>query len=218
MISALKTLYQQFAARRVFDHWADTYEGDVKNHQYSAAAAVREALLPHLGADSQLVDLGVGTGLIWEGVDIPEDAEITGLDMSSAMMERASVIPELGPLYLCDVGRHDWPVYNETMDMIVAAGLFEYLTLAMARHALSEAHRTLKPGGRFIFTYIPGLKNEEKSWDGRSGNILSCRFDPAWIAQQDGFSVETHTEPFAGSVYDDGQSYDYRLITLRKTA
>ena len=216
MISALKTLYHQYAARRVFGRWAASYEEDVATNRYSAAKAVQDSLQTYLPMAGRITDLGVGTGLIWQDVDIPDETEITGLDISQAMMEQASSIPELGPFYLCDVGRHEWPVYDGTEDLIVAAGLFEYLTPDMAAHVFQEARRTLKQGGRFIFTYIPGAANEAKPWDGRSGRILSCVHAPEWIVSQTGFTLETQTEPFAGSVFADGQSYDYRLVILRK--
>lgn len=217
MISALKTLYRQYATRRVFGRWAASYEEDVTANRYSAARAVQQALLPYLETAERITDLGIGTGLIWQGIDIPDEVEITGLDISQAMMEQASSIPELGPFYLCDIGHQAWPVYDETEDLIVAAGLFEYLTPDMADHVFEEARRTLKSGGRFIFTYIPGMRNETKPWNGRSGRILSCIHAPEWITHRDGFILETHTEPFAGSVFTDGQSYDYRLAILRKS-
>ncbi len=217
MISALKTLYRQYTARRVFGRWASSYEEDVAANRYSAAKAVQNALLPYLDRAERITDLGVGTGLIWQGIDIPDEVEITGLDISQAMMEQASAIPELGPLYLCDVGRQEWPIYDGTEDLIVAAGLFEYLTPDMADHVFEEAQRALKAGGRFIFTYIHGVRNETKPWDGRSGRIMSCIHSPAWIIDRNGFILETQTEPFAGSVFTDGQSYDYRLVILRKS-
>ncbi len=218
MISVLKTFYQQRAARKVFGRWAETYETDVQTNAYSAANAVRQAILPLLQEDSRVTDLGVGTGLIWQGVEIPGEAEITGLDISPDMMEQASAIPELGPLYCCNVGADEWPLEHASQDLIVAAGLFEYLTEPMAIHVFEEARRTLKPGGRFILTYIPGAQNESKAWEGKSGNILSCHFDPLWIERKEGFIVTDHTAPFAGSVFANGSSYDYRLIALRKSA
>lgn len=218
MISALKTFYQHRAARKVFGRWAETYEADVQTSAYSAANAVRQALLPFLEEESRITDLGVGTGLIWEGVEISDMTEIAGLDISPDMMEQASAIPELGPLYCCNVGADEWPLEDASQDLIVAAGLFEYLTQPMAAHVFEEARRALKPGGRFILTYIPGTENGSKTWEGKSGNILSCYFDPLWIERQEGFGVTDHTAPFIGSTFANGSSYDYRLIVLRKSA
>lgn len=216
MLDALKTLYQRMAARRVFANWAGEYETDVAANRYSAAAAVRDALKRRLNADSHILDVGIGTGLIWQDIDIPQGAEIGGIDISSDMLAQASSNPDIGGLFLCDAGREEWPCEDAYLDMAVSAGLFEYLTAPMAAHVFDEARRTLKSGGLFIATYIPSDQNETKFWKGKSGGVLSCRFAPEWMAARDGFSVIEHTPPFAGSVFADGSSYDYRLIILRR--
>jgi len=216
MLDALKTLYQRMAARRVFSRWAQSYEADVANNRYSAASAVQSALLPYLQPGSRILDIGIGTGLIWEGMDIPESIEIGGIDIAPDMLAQASSNPAIGPLMLCDAGRHGWPCDDTYLDLVVSAGLIEYLTEPMARHLFDEARRTLKAGGLFIATYIPAERNETALWDGKSGKILSCRFAPEWVEGQDGFSVLQHSPPFAGSVYTSGLSYDYRLIILKR--
>lgn len=217
MITALKSFYQRLAARRVFTRWAETYEEDVAHNRYSAAQAVAQAILPYLHADSRIIDLGIGSGLIWQTLDIEDGMSIVGLDISSAMLEQASSLP-VGPLYCCDVGRDFWPADDNTQDMVISAGLFEYLTEPMARHVMAESARVLKPGGLFIATYIPGEKNHNALWAGKSGSILRCIFDPHWMENQPGFFLQRHSEPFAGSVYEDSSSYDYRLIILKKAA
>src|SRR5688572_24915043 len=138
MFSTLKTLYQRRAARRVFRRWARSYARDVIATRYSAAAAVREAVLPHLWATQAITDLGIGTGLIWEGVEIDGETVLTGLDISPAMLEQASGNPAFGPLYQCDVARQFWPIADMSQDIVTAAGLFEYLTEKMARHVFAE--------------------------------------------------------------------------------
>lgn len=216
MLDALKTLYQRFAACRVFSRWAEDYEADVTANRYSAANAVQIALKPHLKAQSRILDVGIGTGLIWEGLDIPEGAEIGGLDIAEDMLAQASSHPDIGALFLCDAGRAAWPCEDVYLDMVVSAGLFEYLTEKMARHVFAEARRVLKSGGLFIATYIPSTENGTYFWKGKSGGILSCTYAPEWMEQQDGFSVIEHAPAFAGSVFADGSSYDYRLIILRR--
>jgi predicted TPR repeat methyltransferase len=216
MQQALKTLYQRFAARRVFSRWATSYEADVARHRYSAAQAVAQAVAPYLEPESRVLDLGIGTGLIWQDLEIPESAEISGIDISADMLVQASSNPDIGSLFLCDAGREIWPVEGGYLDAVVSGGLFEYLTQTMAKHVFKEAARTLRAGGLFITTYIPAEINMARLWKGQSGNILSCRYAPEWLENQPGFRVVQHTAPFPGSVFSDCSSYDYRLIMLER--
>lgn len=216
MISTLKAFYQRLAVRRVFSRWADTYETDVAGNRYSAAKMVAQALTPYMKEGLCVTDLGIGTGLIWRDMDLPDDIEITGLDISAEMLEQLSD-PAIGPLFLCDVGRDGWPVEDNSQHMVVSAGLFEYLDESMAVHVFNQAQRVLQPGGFFIGTYIPGNTNHARTWVGKSGTIHSYRFDPLWMEKQTGFKVINHTEAFPGSVFDDGSTYDYRLVIFRKT-
>jgi len=109
------------------------------------------------------------------------------------------------------------------MDGVLSAGLFEYLTKDMATHVIKESARILKPQGWLIFTYIPeDIKNfKARLWHGHSGRFLTCAYNPAYLERmlkEMGFNVCEHTPSFDGSVFEDGSSYPYRLITAQKTA
>lgn len=216
MLLALKTFYQRKRARQVFQRWAASYEQDVENHQYSAAQAVQQAVMPYLRPGQAITDLGIGTGLIWRGIVRPPGCILTGLDIAPDMLAQASAIPDIGPLYDCDIGTQYWPISDHSQDIIVSAGLFEYLTEPMIKHVFHQAARILKPGGVFVTTYIPAEHNQTRLWNGRSGRILSCRFQPDWMESQEGFQCLTHSDPFKGSIYADQSSYAYRLIIFRK--
>lgn len=216
MRNVLNTLYQRFAVRRIFSRWAEEYDSDVQANRYSAARAVQNALKAHMRPAGHIMDVGIGTGLIWEGMDIPEGVEIGGIDISSDMLAQASSHPDIGPLFLCDAGRAVWPCEDDYLDMAVSAGLFEYLTEPMARHVFAQAARTLKPGGLFIATYIPAARNSAAFWKGKSGGILSCRYAPEWMESRKGFTVLEHGPAFTGSIFASGASYDYRLIAMRR--
>lgn len=216
MLETLKTFYQRMAVRRVFSNWAYTYEQDVRRHVYTAASAIAQELASRLREEMKITDLGVGTGLIWENLHIPDDTIITGLDIVPAMLEQASANTYIRYLYLCDVGKQTWPIEETSQDIIVAAGLFEYLTESMALHVLCEASRVLKPGGELIFTYIPIDKNRSFFWRGKSGAILSCHYTSEWFEKKSSFVIHHHSESFPGSIFDNGDTYNYRLLSMKK--
>lgn len=226
MIAFLLDFLQRRSSARVFRHWAPDYDEDVRQNAYSAPARVAKAAAPYLTALGKpapaLLDLGIGSGILTALIrrSAPE-AVVTGLDFSSEMLAQASARDAPADrLFQCDAGRQGWPVEEASQDMIVSAGLFEYLTPRMIRrHVLPEARRCLKPGGRFILTYIPSETGRDalSLWHGKTGRFLQCALDPAKLeaaARQSGFEIADHSAPFAGSIFRDGSSYHYRLLDL----
>lgn len=217
--------YQRFAARRMFARWSPVYEEEVTENAYSAASMVAEsamrALGPLAGTHPRIADIGIGTGLLAQEIYDSLPCRITGLDFCENMMAACAGrgITEL--LVRCDVGKEAWPLPDQDFDAVLAAGLFEYLTPSMAAHFMDEAARILKTGGHLVFSYIPVMDGTRKVglWRGHSGTFLICSFaaeELNALLQQNGFEIHEHSAPFAGSVFEDGSSYDYRLIAARK--
>ncbi len=217
--------YQRIAARKMFSRWSPLYETEVEENSYSAADHVAQASIKHLFqagiSNPTLIDAGIGTGLLAQQVFDSLPCRITGLDFTDDMMAicAAREITEL--LIKCDVGKDPWPLPPASFDMVVSAGLFEYLTPPMMDHFLKQSHITLKNGGTLIFTYLPRNENEQglQFWRGHSGTYLTCGYTPAAIEhrlKENHFEVMEHTIPFKGCVFYDGSSYDYRLIVARK--
>lgn len=209
----------------MFARWSLIYEEEVTDNAYSAATKVAESAIRALGAlaetNPKIADIGIGTGLLAQEIYDSLPCRITGLDFSEDMMAACAGrgITEL--LIRCDVGKEVWPLPGHDFDAVTAAGLFEYLTPSMAKHFISEAARILKTSGHVIFSYIPAADGTRKVglWRGHSGTFLICSFaaeDLELLLQQNGFDIVEHSPPFAGSVFEDGSSYDYRLIAARK--
>jgi len=225
MWPALASLYQRLAAKRMFSRWSGTYEEEVTENAYSAADEVARAAIPHLAASRMsnplIADIGIGTGLLAQQIFDSMPCRIAGLDFSEDMMASCAGrgITEL--LIQCDVGKSPWPLERNAYDMVVSAGLCEYLTPPMLRHFLNEARQILKKGGAVVFTYLPRKEGDKpmKIWRGHSGTYLVCAVHPAdmedFLKVSD-FTLLEHTPPFKGCVFHDGSSYDYRLIKAIK--
>lgn len=212
----------------MFSRWSPIYEHEVIENAYSAADRVAQSALKHLiGHKDELetltiADIGIGTGLLAQQIYDAVPCQITGLDFAEDMMAvcMAREITEL--LIKCDVGKDHWPIMDHTQDGVVAAGLFEYLTPTMAQHFFSEARRILKQDALMVFSYLPREEQEKQIgiWPGHSGTYLTCAYTEDEIEallRKYGFAVIEHTEPFKGSVFQDGSSYDYRLISARSS-
>jgi 2-polyprenyl-3-methyl-5-hydroxy-6-metoxy-1,4-benzoquinol methylase len=112
-------------------------------------AKVREIYDPRAGA--RVVDLGCGWGTF--GFTLaPAVAEVVGVDFSErsvALCERrlqADPMPNLR--FVCaDAGATG--LEGGKWDLVIAADLFEHLYPEDSERVVREAHRLLKPGGRF---------------------------------------------------------------------
>lgn len=209
----------------MFARWSPIYETEVTENSYSAADTVAKESIRLLGAleksNPLIADIGIGTGLLAQQIFDSLPCRIIGLDFTEDMMAvtAAREITEL--LVKCDVGKDPWPIESGSCDMVLSAGLLEYLMPDMTQHFLAEASRVLTGGAPIIFTYMPRAGHEKQTtvWRGHSGTYLICGYTPhemEELLQNAGLSVVKHTDPFKGCVFQDGSSYDYRLVIAGK--
>ena len=224
MWQSLISFYQRIAAKRMFSRWAESYEFDVMENHYSAVDRVAQAAIQYnqnFKDRPYIADIGIGTGLLAQQLQDALACRIIGLDFTDDMMAICAQKDVAELLIKCDVGRDVWPIEHESMDMVVSAGLLEYLTPAMADHFLKESHRTLQKNGILIYTYMP-CEDDGKAtqlWHGHSGTFVICAYTKNEMEQmikQNNLEVLEHSNPFKGSIYEDGSSYDYRLIVSKK--
>ena len=209
----------------MFGQWSPTYEEDVAQNHYSAADKVSEAAIKHLSpvaAENPLIaDAGIGTGLLAQQIFDAMPCRIAGLDFSEDMLSVClqREITEL--LIKCDIGKDHWPLEDGAYHGVISAGVLEYLTPDMVQHFLKESARIMKSGAILVFTYVPTERPQQEIgfWQGKSGNFLSCRYNPLWLKEQvaaHGLNVIEHSEEFTGSVFRDNSTYPYRLIVAYK--
>jgi predicted TPR repeat methyltransferase len=233
MWNKILSFYQRIAARRMFARWHQSYEFDVMDNHYSAANKVAQATIRYIAASTKdgapgfleepdIVDVGIGTGLLAEQLQDSLPCRIIGLDFTDDMMTICAQKGVAELLIKCDAGRDVWPLQERSMDMVVSAGLFEYLTGTMAQHFLKETHRVLQDNGILVFTYLPRQSDEKSTslWRGHSGTFVICAYTPEEMdrmLKEQKLVLLEHSSPFKGSIYEDGSSYDYRLIVAKKT-
>lgn len=208
----------------MFARWSPIYEYEVTENAYSAADEVAKASIKHLAQlapqEPRITDIGIGTGLLAQQIFDALPCLITGLDFTEDMMAvcAAREITEL--LVKCDVGRDHWPLESASQDAVLSAGLLEYLTPDMLEHFAAESARILQPGGLLVLTYMPRAQGTKQItfWQGHSGTYLICGYmaaDIEDVLKRSNFTIIEHSPPFKGCVFQDGSSYDYRLIAAR---
>lgn len=100
----------------------------------------------------KVLDLGCGHGVHMKLL-LPKVRSVTGIDYSREMVAYAR--KELGSTgfrnwKVLPADAHKLPFGDNEFDIIIAMGLFDYVT--HPDRVLAQCHRVLKPGGRLIFT------------------------------------------------------------------
>lgn len=133
--------------RTAYARWAPIYDvvcGPVMVQGRRAAAAAARAV------GGRILEVGVGTGLSFDDYD--ETTEVTGIDLSAPMLEKARAkmasgrYPHVRDVLLMDA--HNLAFADASFDCVVAQ--FVITLVANPERVLSECHRVVKPGGRII--------------------------------------------------------------------
>jgi cyclopropane fatty-acyl-phospholipid synthase-like methyltransferase len=103
------------------------------------------------GPDERVVDMGCGWGTFSFAL-APNVREVVGVDFSERSVaiceKRLATYPHPNLRFLCaDAGATG--LEGGAWDLVLAADLFEHLYPDDSRRVVREAHRLLKPGGRF---------------------------------------------------------------------
>ncbi|MGP9813660.1 class I SAM-dependent methyltransferase [Rhodopseudomonas sp. NSM] len=130
-----------------YARWAPIYDavcGPVMVKGRRAAAAEARA------QGGRILEVGVGTGLSFDDYDA--STEITGIDLSTPMLEKARAKMASGRYpWVKEVRRmdaHHMEFADASFDCVVAQ--FVITLVANPEQVLSECHRVVKPGGRII--------------------------------------------------------------------
>jgi predicted TPR repeat methyltransferase len=137
--------------RSVFDQFAEHFDEDLENLDYHTPRIIGRAIGQTPGASERrfiILDAGCGTGLC--GVELrPFAARLDGVDLSSAMVEKAAARGVYDRLAVEELtafmSRHP-----ETYDVIAAADTFNYF--GNLQTLLAHAAAALRPSGLLVFS------------------------------------------------------------------
>jgi ubiquinone/menaquinone biosynthesis C-methylase UbiE len=168
-ISSKQTLLDRvFAAtsteesRKLYDEWAQTYDSDMAEHEFTAPRLVAEAVaralkLNHLPNKAEalskvtIADAGCGTGLV--GVELAKlgAKAIDGLDLSQGMLDVASKTGAYRNTKIVDLTTR-LPIVDGTYDAVTCCGTFTHGHLGP--EPLAEFLRVIKTSGVVIATVL----------------------------------------------------------------
>lgn len=161
--------------KTAYARWAPIYDavcGPVMVKGRRAAASAARAI------GGKILEVGVGTGLSFDDYDAT--TEITGIDLSAPMLEKARAKMASGRYpYVKDVqlmDAHSMTFADATFDCVVAQ--FVITLVANPEQVLSECHRVVKPGGRIILVnhlYSEvGVAAAVERWAAQRTRALAC--------------------------------------------
>lgn len=128
------------------EHMLTEIEGATEFYSFTAARLPRES-------GAKVLDLGCGTGLeLEEYFALNPDARVTGIDLSSAMLEAlAAKFPEKSLNLICD-SYFDVDLGNECYDAAVSVESLHHFTGEAKLSLYKKLRCALKPNGYFILT------------------------------------------------------------------
>ncbi|NEO80183.1 class I SAM-dependent methyltransferase [Moorena sp. SIO4G3] len=134
----------------VYDHWSQEYDESVISFGYNPPAVINGLVGRFVPSnDANILDAGVGTGMVGELLAILGYTNLVGIDLSLGMLERAGKKQVYQDLRQMVLGEPLAFTDNE-FDAVVSAGTFS------ANHAPPESFdefvRIVKPQGFIIVT------------------------------------------------------------------
>ena len=144
----LERMDEFFAARveGYDEHMRTTIEGASGFYLYTAS------LLP-AAKGARVLDLGCGTGLeLEEYFRMNPDAEVTGIDLSEAMLKALREKFPGRKLTTVHASYFDVPLGEETYDAAVSVESLHHFTAARKEALYRKLYAALKPGGCFVLT------------------------------------------------------------------
>ncbi|WP_182907627.1 class I SAM-dependent methyltransferase [Microbispora sp. H13382] len=189
--------------RRVFDRMADRYDSQMLAQERRLFPGSREWAVGQ--ASGHVVEIAVGTGLNLPLYDA--GTTVVGIELSERMLELArrraarAGLGERVRLRQGDVQRLD--LADGVADTVVST--FTMCTIPDPAAAAREAHRVLRPGGRFVLAEHGPSSNRVIRAGMRLAEPLFVRFaadyltrDPRPFLEQAGFELESVTRTTRG--------------------
>ncbi|MFK8034789.1 MAG: class I SAM-dependent methyltransferase [Hyphomicrobiales bacterium] len=131
-----------------YDEWAETYDQDNAAMGFRLPVLVAAFFARWVPARGKVLDAGCGTGLAAENLYVLGYRDLTGIDLSNAMLEKARETGVFLDLHRMVMGR---PLHfaSNTFSGAIVTGVF---TEGHAPHSsFDELIRVVKQGGHIVF-------------------------------------------------------------------
>jgi predicted TPR repeat methyltransferase len=193
------------AVARQYDDWAQAYDVDLTSWRYDAPQVAARTAVAHrsaCGHHGAVFDAGCGTGMVGAALADLGVADIDGLDVSTASIERAAGRELYRHLAAHDLTVLPYPVVDGAYDAVVCVGVMSYLPDTEA--VLREFCRLVRPGGAVVLT------QREDLWEPRGMEALLDRLRADGTFGSIGV---TDPQPYMPGNPDFGEEIGVRYVT-----
>lgn len=194
---------EQDRLRRLWDKYAPRYDRDIGLFEWLQFGGGREWVCAQATGD--VLEVAVGTGL--NLAHYPDQAKVTGIDFSPAMLElaRQRAADLRRDVVLTEADAQALPFPDASFDTVVCTlGLCGFPD---ERAAIAEMHRVLRSGGRLLLLDHIGSHHKLIWWGQRILEKLTVRMlgdyqtrRPLPMVEEAGFVVERAERRKAGTV------------------
>jgi ubiquinone/menaquinone biosynthesis C-methylase UbiE len=159
-----------------------------------------------IASDSTILDLGCGWGEFINNIDAKKKY---AMDLNSDTHSKLN--PDVN--FIHQDCSHLWPVEENSIDVIFTSNFLEHLPdKAAIEQTLTQAKRSLKPGGKIILLgpnikFLPG-----KYWDFWDHHVAISEKSIAEILTLKGFDVTTVYDRFLPFTMSDGNTPNIFLV------
>ena len=136
---------------KLYKKWAQTYDEDfAKNYNYLSPQKISNFFLEYSKiTDTPVLDVGAGTGLVGELLNVRNKKELIGIDISSEMLQQAKQKNCYSSLIEADITKNI-PLKDNSIGAVISAGTFTHGHVGP--DAFDELLRIAKPGGLFVLS------------------------------------------------------------------
>jgi SAM-dependent methyltransferase len=145
-VGSIPTLYEQYLGPLLFQPYAE-----------DISARVAE-LKP-----GKVLETAAGTGIVTRALaqSLPQTVEIVATDLNQAMLDHAATLLQAPNVRWKQADAQALPFEDASFDAVVCQ--FGVMFFPDKQQGYREAHRVLKPGGRFVFNVWGRLEDNEFS-------------------------------------------------------
>lgn len=210
---------QAASTAELFNEMAHRYDSAVKELRYFAVDYLEREVTQNADQIARVLDIGCATGLLGNVINRHRpSAELIGLDISPAMIERARATGIYQSLYVHDMNENLTLFQDQSFDFLMALGVLEFIS--DIGQCLKEIARVLTPGGVAYLSFQEFEDaNAQKPRTTRTSESVSLRAysidEVRGLARMAGLSVE-HLEQITAYQSKSGFRCPFIVVRCKK--